>query len=135
MAVNINGIDHINLLSDDLAGSARFYERVLGLSPSPIPTRVDGLKGIWLRDGSGQAVVHLIDRLSIADKYPGHAPGGSTNAFHHVAFSCTGFEATCARLDELGVAYRPVHFADMTLRQIVLEAPDAVNIELNFANG
>ncbi|WP_374412607.1 VOC family protein [Novosphingobium colocasiae] len=130
--MRINGIDHVNLLTDDLDASAAFYELVLGLARSDIPIDLGGLRGVWLRDGDGQAVIHLIDRLSMPESYAGHNPGASTNGFHHVAFSCTGFDDCCARLEELGIDYRPRHFAGMTLRQIVVQGPDAVNIELNF---
>lgn len=130
--MTINGIDHVNLLTDDLETSAAFYEQVLGLSRSAIPLRTGGLRGVWLRDDDGRTVVHLIDRTSAPDRYPGHQPGASTNGFHHVAFACTGFDDSCARLDRLGIAYRAVHFEGMALRQLNVQGPDSVNIELNF---
>lgn len=133
--MRINGIDHVNLLTDDLEASAAFYELVLGLARSELPLGLGDLRGVWLRDGDGRAVIHLIDRLATPERYFGHNPGSSTNGFHHVAFNCTGFDDSCAQLDELGIAYHPLHFEGVTFRQIVVQGPDAVNIELNFAEG
>ncbi|WP_369015638.1 VOC family protein, partial [Dactylosporangium matsuzakiense] len=43
--MRINGIDHVNLLTDDLDASAAFYELVLGLARSDIPIDLGGLRG------------------------------------------------------------------------------------------
>lgn len=130
--MQISGIDHVNILTDDLEGTARFYETALGLSRAENPTIAKGIAGYWMRDGSGQAIVHLVDRLSAAGRYDDYRPGQPTNALHHVAMRCEGFAQACAGLDALGIAYRTSDHPDLRLKQIFLADPNAVNLELNF---
>lgn len=132
--MQVSGIDHVNILTDDLDGSAAFYEGVLGLRRSENLGIAPGFRGAWMRDESGHAIVHLVWKDPASDRYDGYAPGASTNAVHHVALRCHGLDALRAKLDGEGIAYR---FSDNReragVRQVFLVDPNAVNLELNFA--
>lgn len=132
--MKVSGIDHVNILTDDLEKTASFYETVLGLTRSENPAIASGVAGFWMRDATGAPIVHLIDRGTVSGRYDAYRPGELTNALHHVALRCEGFAATCARLDELGCAYRVNDLSHINLMQINLSDPNAVNLELNFAD-
>jgi hypothetical protein len=86
-----------------------------------------------MSDAAGNAIVHLVDRLSAGDRYGAYRPGEPTNAVHHIALRCRGFDEMVARLDELGCEYRVNDLAGLGLRQIFVTDPNAVNLELNFS--
>lgn len=130
--MQVSGIDHVNVLTDDLEGTACFYERVLGLVRSENPSIRAGIAGYWMRDASGLPIVHLVDRTTAPGRYDEYQPGAPTNALHHVALRCTGFGAACERLDAMGLSYRVNDLRHIGLRQIFLTDPNAVNLELNF---
>lgn len=128
----VSGIDHVNIVTDDLDGTARFYEAALGLTRSANDGIAAGFRGAWMRDEQGDAIVHLVWRDPDAERYRGHEPGQSTNAVHHVAFRCTGFDATLARLAAAGLDHRVNDRQVAGLRQIFVTDPNAVLLELNF---
>jgi catechol 2,3-dioxygenase-like lactoylglutathione lyase family enzyme len=131
--MTVSGLDHVNILTADLEATASFYERVLGLTRDRNRTLPPGFQGAWMRDAAGNAIVHLVWKDPASDRYDGYEPGLPTNAVHHVAFQCQGFDAMRERLDGLGIAYRVSDRRHAALRQVFLADPNAVNIELNFA--
>ncbi|TCM18988.1 catechol 2,3-dioxygenase-like lactoylglutathione lyase family enzyme [Novosphingobium sp. PhB165] len=130
--MQVSGIDHVNVLTEDLEGTARFYEDLLGLTRSPNSTVASHIAGYWMRDSAGNAIVHLVDRTTARERYDGYVPGLPTNALHHVALRCTGFAEMRARIEEMGVPHRAMEHPSLGLAQIFLVDPNAVNIELNF---
>lgn len=131
--MQVSGIDHINIVADDLDEVAAFYERALGLRRTESAGGAMGFKGAWMCDAAGNAIVHLVWKDPASDRYAHRVPGQSTNGVDHVALRCTGFDATRERLDLLGVPYRVNDRQFGNLRQIFLTDPSAVNIELNFS--
>ena len=129
----VSGVDHVNILTDALEATASFYEQVLGLTRSENPTIAKGIDGYWMRDASGSAIVHLVDRTTAGHRYDAYHPGQPTNALHHFALRCTGFTETLAKIEELGLAHRVAEHPALGLRQVFLADPNAVNLELNFA--
>lgn len=130
--MQVSGIDHVNILTDDLEATASFFERVLDLTRSENPSIAPGIAGYWMRDAGGKPIVHLIDRTTAPGRYDDYHPGAPTNALHHVALRCTGFDAACGRLDALGLPYRTMDQSRIGLKQIFLADPNAVNLELTF---
>lgn len=130
--MQVSGIDHVNILTDDLEGTAVFYERLLSLKRAENPAITMGTRGYWMRDVEGNAIIHLVDRLTAGGRYDAYRPGELTNALHHVALRCRGFEGVKARLEEMGADYRVNDLAHLGLRQIFVADPNAVNLELNF---
>ena len=131
--MRVSGIDHVNILTEDLDGTAAFYETLLGLRRTDNAGIAAGRRGAWMRDTADNAIVHLVWNDPASDLYKGYEPGKSTNAVHHVAFGCQGFEAMRAKLEQMGTEYRVNDRQFGGLRQIFLIDPNAVNLELNFA--
>lgn len=128
----INGLDHVNIITNDLDGTAAFYEDVLGLHRTATP--VANFKGAWLSDADGNAIVHLIWKDPAGNFGAEHVPGSVTGAFHHVAFRCRGYDGTIERLKAAGLQYFTNEIRHIGVRQIFLRDPNAINIELNFAD-
>ena len=131
--MQVSGIDHVNILTHDLEGSAAFYETVLGLVRDENLGVAPGFKGAWMRDAAGHAIVHLVWKDPASDRYEAYEPGSPTNAVHHVALRCKGFAAMRDTLDRLGIVSRVNDNTRASVRQIFVTDPNAVNLELNFA--
>src|SRR6185503_2222904 len=75
--MRVSGIDHVNISTQDVEASARFYADVLDLDPRiAAGGRMTPEQGRWLFDHEGQAIIHL--RKFEAD-------GSSTGPIDHVA--------------------------------------------------
>ena len=129
--MHTEAIDHVNILTDDLDATARFYHEVLGLTRGVTPGAARGMQGAWMCDSDGRAIVHVVLRDPDAAFGAGHVPGTPTGAIHHVAFRCTGFAEARERIAALGYAHR-VNDGILGLSQIVLPDPNGITVELNF---
>ena len=129
--MSTTGIDHINILTNDLEETIVFYEAVLGLTRGESPASAMGIQGAWMLDGDGHALVHLIGNEPGLSLGEGRAPGQSTNSVHHVAFACQGFDDALARIAATDLPFR-VNDGDYGLRQLIITDPNAVSVEMNF---
>ncbi len=121
-------LSHMTVRTDDLEGTRDFYQDLLGLKAGPRPPL--GFPGYWLYAGE-QPVVHLVPKSNGI----GGGPSADTGNFDHVAFTATGFAATRDRLRGRGVKFREQDVPETSIRQIFLEDPNRVMIELNFPSG
>ncbi len=126
--MSLTQLNHMTVRTDDLEGTRDFYQDLLGLKAGPRPPL--GFPGYWLYAGE-HPVVHLVPK--------GHGIGGGPSAdtgnFDHVAFTATGFAATRERLRRRGIRFREQDVPETPIRQIFLEDPNRVMIELNFPSG
>jgi catechol 2,3-dioxygenase-like lactoylglutathione lyase family enzyme len=120
--MTIRGIDHINISTDRLAETCAFFKTVLGLSDGFRPPFPFG--GAWLYQGD-QAIVHIIekDRAMVPS---------SQASLDHFAFAIDDYEEMEARLQANGIEYRPLDVPGTSIRQMFLQDPNGVNIELNW---
>ena len=130
--MKINAIDHINILTDDLEKTTRFYAKVLGLEQGEAPSAAVGFKGAWMRDSMGNAIVHIVWKNPESNHGSKHNPGDPTAAIHHVAFRCKGYEETIEKFERENINFRSDGKVRDGVRQIVLRDPNNINIELNF---
>lgn len=138
----IERLDHVSIRTADVARSVDFYARALGLAPGARPPF--DFPGAWLyrtlADGTptGTAIVHIIGSAAgpagALAAYLGERPeqGPGTGAFDHVALAATAIGPVRARLEAAGIAFRERRVPVMNIRQIFVEDPDGVTIELNF---
>jgi catechol 2,3-dioxygenase-like lactoylglutathione lyase family enzyme len=122
--MTVNGVDHINIRTADLDRCKNFYCGVLGLKEGYRPP-FDS-PGAWLYAGKAPLV-----HISLASKQA-RKPGG---AIDHFAFAVKGFSKTIKRLEEAGIAYKTFQVPDNPARQIFVQDPDGVSVELNFRDG
>ncbi len=121
--MTIRALDHVNILTEDLAATVAFYSEVIGLAEGPRPPFP--FPGAWLYCG-GRPVVHLMVREGTGGGHSG------TGAIDHVAFEAEDFEAFRERLRARGLTHETRLVPDGSMRQIFLHDPNGVKVELNF---
>jgi catechol 2,3-dioxygenase-like lactoylglutathione lyase family enzyme len=118
-------LNHVTVRTDDLEGTRDFYDAALGLAPGPRPPL--NFPGYWLYCGD-TAVVHLVPRSGAI----GAGAGADTGNFDHVAFTAQDFEGMRARFKALGIRFNEREVPGIKLRQLFVEDPNKVMIEINF---
>lgn len=134
MNAHVELLDHVNIITADVEGSARFYADLLGLEPRDGPPPLTHENARWMYDGAGRAILHL-NGLDCPRQYDREVRPGPTGALHHVALRCVGYEELTARLKSYGLEYRLNEVTAIGLRQIFVLDPNAVLLELNFFGG
>ncbi len=132
----INTLDHYSIRTADLAATRNFYVDVMGFEVGPRPDFP--FPGVWLYQG-GIAVVHVIgidpaDSAGLQD-YLGDrsaTEGGGSGMIDHVAFAATDIDAIRTRITASGLVFRERQVTAMRLRQIFVNDPSGITIELNF---
>jgi len=131
----VERLDHVNIITDDLSGTARFYAELLDLKEGDGPPPMKPSQVRWMFDGGGNAILHLnsADFPRLFDRQV--SDGETTGAIHHVALRCSDFEEVKARLDARAAEYQTNEVPSAGLRQIFTSDPNKVLLELNFFNG
>ena len=137
--MTIAKLGHYAIRVRDLDASLAFYTQVLGLKAGFRPPF--DFPGAWLYLGDDVAdygTVHLVaeaagsgDLAAYLGDRSGQADVGS-GAVDHIAFRALGFRSMRARLEQLAVAFRERQVPALGLRQIFVEDPSGITIELNF---
>jgi catechol 2,3-dioxygenase-like lactoylglutathione lyase family enzyme len=129
--MQVKGIDHVNIIAEDLDRTIAFYSDLLGFRAAESPGTAMGFRGSWLIDASGRPSIHLM--AFNASRHAALVRGSATGLIDHVALACDDFESMVRRCEELAVehAVNDRRFGD--LRQIFVTDPNNVKLELNFA--
>ncbi len=133
--MDVRALDHVNILTGDVERTVGFLTSVLGLEDGPRPAFRS--PGHWLYR-NGTAVVHVSDAgnkeiTHALDASQGDAAsGGAKGIVDHVAFRCSGYGETVARLRALGIPIHESTIPDSGDRQVFVDGPDAVSFELIF---
>jgi catechol 2,3-dioxygenase-like lactoylglutathione lyase family enzyme len=132
----INTLDHYSIRTADLAATRNFYVDVMGFEVGPRPDFP--FPGVWLYQG-GIAVVHVIeidpaDSAGLQDYLGDRSAkeGGGSGMIDHVAFAATDIDAIRTRITASGLVFRERQVPAMRLRQIFVNDPSGITIELNF---
>lgn len=127
----VKGVNHVNIIANDLDETARFYEDLLGLRRGETPGTAMGFRGAWLHDAADRPIIHLMAWNE--ERHGGTDRGTATGSIDHVALTCEDFAGTLRRCEELELEHRinDRRFGD--LRQIFVTDPNNVALELNFA--
>jgi catechol 2,3-dioxygenase-like lactoylglutathione lyase family enzyme len=133
----ITALDHVNVLTGDLARTVGFLTTVLGLEEGPRPAFRS--PGSWLY-ANGKAVVHVSatgdkERTHVGDASLGDPSRTAAPAsVDHVAFRCTGYRETLGKLRALGIEAYQSTVPGSGDRQVFVDGPD-VTFELIFTAG
>ena len=122
--MTIGGLDHITVNTGDLDAALRFYVDVLGLRHGDRPAF--DAPGAWLYAGD-RPIVHLVGGRE--------RPAATTGAFDHFAFQAADLAGVIARLKAADIAYELFAVPGLGRKQVFVEDPDGVRIELNFDAG
>ncbi len=129
--MKVNALDHINIITADLAGTARFYAEMFDLETRNAPPPLTPENAQWMYDGEGRAIIH-INSIDCPRTYERDVMPGPTGSIHHVALNCSGYDDVIARLDTGGLE-RQINVIDAVgLRQVFTMDPNGVLLELNF---
>ncbi len=124
------GLEHVNIVAADIGVTCAFYERLLDMEARPIPVMPD-YPGRWIYDRSDSPIIHV--QVHNPER---HGPLGearaSTGAIDHVAIACDDFEGMMQRCEEMGLDYRVAELPGADFRQLFVNDPDNVLLELNF---
>ena len=128
----VERLDHVNIITDRLAETARFYAELLDLEERDGPSPLKPEQVRWMYDSAGNAILHInsVDCPRAFDRDV--TPGDATGAIHHVALRCGDFDEVKKRLDARGADYRVNDLSSAGLRQIFTADPNNVLLELNF---
>ena len=116
----IEGMNHFNVLTDDIEATRRFYCGVLGLVEGERPPF--SFDGMWLYAG-GRPILHISAR-ELSQKVEG--------VIDHIAFTCTDLRAMTARLDLHGVRYSLGRQVGTGIWQLFCRDPMGARVELDF---
>ena len=130
--MQVEALDHVNIITDDLDGTAKFYEELLGLERRDAPPPLTPETATWMYDAEDRGIIHInsLDCIRAYDREV--KPGELTGALHHVALRLTGYEEMKAKLDAKGADYQENLVEAIGLRQIFTADPNNVLLELNF---
>jgi len=130
----VTRLEHYLVVSEALEKTRDYYCSILGLVEGFRPDL--GFAGYWLYAGD-VACLHLADRESYTEYKarvgtPVPQQNVDTGAIDQIAFNATDFESTVGRLEAEGLQYRQNDIRDIGLKQIFVQDPNAVTLELNF---
>lgn len=132
--MQVLALDHVNIRTADVPQTIRFFTEVLGMEARFSPGRTDMADGAWICDAHARAIIHV---AASRIPYPWEAeppPAGALGSgrVHHVALRCQGYQIMNARLSELRVSFRRNDIPEVGLRQMFLDDPNGITLELNF---
>ncbi len=129
--MKVNALDHVNIITDDLEGTAQFYADVFELDRRNAPAPLTPENAQWMFDDAGRAILHINHTLC-PRTYEREVMPGPTGSIHHVALNCSGHDDVVARLEARGMDYQANLVASIGLRQVFTLDPNGVLLELNF---
>ena len=129
--MRVNALDHVNIITGDLDGTASFFGEVFDLERRDAPPPLTPTQAQWMFDDAGRAIVH-INSLDCPRSYDRDVQPGPTGSIHHVALGCSGYDDMVARLNARGLDHKVNHITAIGLRQIFVMEPNGVLLELNF---
>jgi catechol 2,3-dioxygenase-like lactoylglutathione lyase family enzyme len=119
----IDGFQHVNIRTTDVARARDFYLRALGLRVGDRPSFTS--VGYWLYLGD-VPVVHLVQLAPDDTRAPG------SGRLDHVAFHGVDIDATRQTLTAAGIPFREQIVPRDNTIQIFIHDPDGLKLELNF---
>ena len=130
----VRTLDHVNIRTLDIPGTAAFFGDVLGLEIRPAPGRETITEGCWAYDPGGRPIIHI---GPVKGRYPSDemAPFIATTgsgALHHVALECEDPDEMRSRLTKAGLTFTESEIPSINLLQIFVHEVNDILLELNF---
>ncbi len=126
-------LEHYLVLTDDIEATRDFYVQALGMQVGFRPPL--GFPGYWVYVGDTPCI-HIAEWQSYTEHSHGQGVPVSTRAHStgcvdHIAFNAYDYAEVVARLDRYGVRAARNDVPGAKLRQLFLEDPNGVKIEIN----
>ena len=126
--MEVDTIDHVNVETDNVDRSAKFYRDVIGLKEGPRPDF--DRPGFWMY-ACDKPVVHII-KTAPNNKM---LTGSKDASISHFALQIKNLKNARDHLDSLGIKYRTLQVPGTEIGQLFLEDPEGVLIELIYLPG
>lgn len=130
----VRTLDHVNIRTADVPGTAAFFKEVLGLRAAAAPGVDSSDKGCWIHDPDDRPIIHIgpIEaRYPSDDTFP-FRPARGSGAVHHVALECDDLPEMLSRLETAGVSVVRKDYPPAHLTQLFVEERNGIILELNF---
>ena len=121
-------LDHLLVLTDDIDATRDFWCEALGLQVGERPPLE--FSGYWLYAG-GVPCVHVAERASFDAHSERVGIPAAAGPVEHVAFNADDYDGVVERLARGGIEAAPNEVPGAGLRQLFLEDPNGVKIEIN----
>ena len=127
-------LDHVNIRTRDPAATMAFFRDVLEMKIALPAGTGSADQGGWVLDEAGAAIVHVAgaDQVFPGDQHKPFTAQSGSGAIDHVALRCSGYDGIKARLKAMQVPFWENHVARARLRQIFVEEPTGITLELGF---
>jgi catechol 2,3-dioxygenase-like lactoylglutathione lyase family enzyme len=121
--VAVSGMNHFNILTDDLDATVAFYREFLGLRVGPRPPF--SFPGAWMyaQDGS-EPILHIVAGRSRGELVKG--------VIDHMAFSGSGLAETVRKLTARGIAHELRKLPGYGTWQLFFHDPNGAKVEIDF---
>lgn len=130
--MQVQALDHVNVITGDLEGTCAFYHELLGLERRDGPPPLTPQNAQWMFDHAGRAIIHINTEDCPRTFDRTVEPGALTGAVHHIALACSGHDELVQRIEARGLPYQANFVASIGLRQVFVADPNNVLLELNF---
>ena len=130
----VRTLDHVNIRTADVPGTAAFFRDVLGLRADVAPGAESIGKGCWIYDADDHPIIHIgpvEGPYPSDDAYP-FTPSRGSGAVHHVALGCDDLHAMLSRLEAAGLNVVRKDYPPANLCQLFVEEWNGIILELNF---
>jgi catechol 2,3-dioxygenase-like lactoylglutathione lyase family enzyme len=117
----IEGMNHFNILTDDVPGTVAFYRDLLGLTVGARPNF--DFPGAWLYAG-GAPILHVSGGRPKSELKPG--------VIDHMAFSARGLASMRAALNSRNIEHSCRRQVGSGTWQVFLYDPNGARVELDF---
>jgi catechol 2,3-dioxygenase-like lactoylglutathione lyase family enzyme len=126
--MSLHGLGHALVLTDDLEATRAFYCDVLGFTAGDRPAL--GFPGYWLYL-EGVACLHVAERAAYEAQVERMGLSRAIGPVDHLAFDAGDHQSIVARLEAAGVDTVANEVPAAGMRQLFLDDPNGVRIELN----
>lgn len=129
--MTLQSLNYVTIRPHNLDATRDFYVDIVGLRDGNRPPFE--FPGYWLYAGE-VPVIHLVGIGNTTDAYFGRADTSGIGAVDHVAFTydAEDYDKTCAAIEKLGFDCMRQTVPELGLRQLFINDPDEVLMELNF---
>jgi glyoxylase I family protein len=130
--MRLTRFDHINVLTADIDRMRDFLVGVLGVTPGWRPPFRS--PGYWLYHDD-IAIIHISDAKNHEQTHVediGSVKTGARASIDHLAFRCEDYRAATERLRARGIAYHEADVPYADDRQVFVDGPDSITLELLF---
>jgi catechol 2,3-dioxygenase-like lactoylglutathione lyase family enzyme len=132
--MTVRALDHVNIRTADVPGTAAFFRDVLLLELRVAPGSPSIDRGCWAYDAGGRPIFHIgpADAVYPSDDLAPFTPARGGGSVHHVALECDDPDAIKARLGAAGLSFAESRIESIGLTQLFVQEANGVLLELNF---